>query len=107
MKIYVNNENQIKALRVNDTELDLKEIEVSDDFMKGYCDTYIKSFCYQEILNENGEVIGISVYPYKPLSVMESIQELDSLREKLRSDTESLALDQEFRISLIELKGVL
>lgn len=75
MKIYINEFNQIKAVRVNDTGMDtLSEIEVEDDFLSGYCDTVIKGFCYEVVVNDDGTKT-ISVYPYKDLALLESLQE--------------------------------
>lgn len=104
MKIYVNERHQIQAIRKNDTNLELKEIEVSDDFMQGYSDVFIKSYCYQEIIGEDGQVVGVSIYPYKDLALMESLEEVNKLQEQLRSDTENFMLDQEYRTSLVELQ---
>ena len=106
MKIFVNELHQIKALRENDTELELKEVEVPDNFMKGHSDVFMKSYCYQEFFGENGEVTGISVYPYKDLSIMESLEEVNKLQEKLREDAENFMLDQEYRTSLLELQNL-
>nr|DAG02156.1 MAG TPA: hypothetical protein [Siphoviridae sp. ctdd214] len=104
MKIYVNELYQIKAVRVNNTGLELKEIEVLDDFMAGHSDVFIKSYCYQEFIGENGEITGVSIYPYKDLALMESLEEVNSLQEKLREDTEKFMLEQEYRTSLVELQ---
>jgi len=104
VKIYVNELYQIKAVRVNNTGLELKEIEVLDDFMAGHSDVFIKSYCYQEFIGENGEITGVSIYPYKDLALMESLEEVNSLQEKLREDTEKFMLEQEYRTSLVELQ---
>lgn len=104
MKIYVNELHQIKAVRVNNTGLELKEIEVLDDFMAGHSDVFIKSYCYQEFIGEDGEVTGVSIYPYKDLALMESLEEVNALQEKLKEDTENFMLDQEYRTSLLELQ---
>lgn len=104
MKIYVNELHQIKAVRVNNTGLELKEIEVPDEFMAGHSDVFIKSYCYEEIIGEDGEIIGVSIYPYKDLALMESLEEVNKLQEKLREDTENFMLDQEYRTSLVELQ---
>lgn len=106
MKIYVNTQHQIKALRINDTGLTLKEIEVSDDFMAGHSDVFIKSYCYQEFIGEDGEITGVSIYPYKDLAIMESVEEVNALQEKLKEDTENFMLDQEYRTSLLELQNL-
>lgn len=104
MKIFVNELHQIKALRENDTELELKEVEVPDNFMEGYSDVFIKSYCYQELVGEDGEITGVSIYPYKDLALMESVEEVNALQEKLREDTEKFMLEQEYRTSLVELQ---
>lgn len=106
MKIYVNEQHQIKALRINDTGLDLKEIEVPDDFMLGHSDIFIKSYCYREIIGDDGEITGVSIYPYKDLALMESLEEVNALQEKLKEDTENFMLDQEYRTSLLELQNL-
>lgn len=106
MKIYVNSEHQIKALRENDTGLGLKEIEVPEDFMKGKSDVFIKSYCYEEVIGEDGEITGVSIYPYKDLGLMESLEEVNKLQEKLREDAENFMLDQEYRTSLLELQNL-
>ena len=106
MKIYVNEQHQIKALRINDTGLDLKEIEVPDDFMLGHSDIFIKSYCYQEFIGEDGEITGVSIYPYKDLALMESLEEVNALQEKLKEYTENFMLDQEYRTSLLELQNL-
>ena len=106
MKIYVNNEHQIKALRTNDTGLALKEIEVPEDFMKGKSDVFIKSYCYEEFVGEDGEITGVSIYPYKDLALMESLEEVTKLQEQLREDAENFMLDQEYRTSLLELQNL-
>lgn len=104
MKIYINELHQIKAVRVNNTGLKLKEIEVPDDFMTGHSDVFIKSYCYQEFIGEDGQITGVSVYPYKDLALMESLEEVNALQEKLREDTEKFMLEQEYRTSLVELQ---
>ncbi|MBS6559230.1 MAG: hypothetical protein KH355_03020 [Clostridiales bacterium] len=106
MKIYVNTQHQIKALRINDTGLALKEIEVPDDFMSGHSDVFIKSYCYQEFIREDGEITGVSIYPYKDLALIESLEEVNKLQEKLREDAENFMLDQEYRTSLLELQNL-
>ena len=106
MKVYVNSEHQIKAVCVNNTGLELKEIEVPDDFMKGKSDVFIKSYCYEEFVGEDGEIIGVSIYPYKDLGLMESLEEVNALQEKLKEDTENFMLDQEYRTSLLELQNL-
>lgn len=106
MKIYVNEQHQIKAVHKNDTGMELKEIEVSDDFMQGHSDVFIKSYCYQEFIGEDGEITGVSIYPYKDLALMESLEEVNALQEKLKEDTENFMLDQEYRTSLLELQNL-
>lgn len=106
MKIYVNELHQIKAVRVNNTGLELKEIEVPDDFMTGHSDVFIKSYCYQEFIGEDGQITGVSVYPYKNSALMESLEEVNTLQEKLKEDTENFMLDQEYRTSLLELQSL-
>lgn len=103
MKIYVNEQNQIKALRVNDTgDNTLTELEVDDNFMSSYCDSVIKAFCYCRNVDEFGHE-AISVYPYKDFLILETIQEQDSLREKLSAYSEDIALDNDFRLTLLEI----
>ena len=104
MKIYVNELHQIKAVRVNNTGLKLKQIEVPDDFMTGHSDVFIKSYCYQEFIGEDGQITGVSIYPYKDLALMESLEEVTKLQEQLREDAENFMLDQEYRTSLLELQ---
>ena len=104
MKIYVDEQHQIKAVHKNDTGMELKEIEVSDDFMQGQSDVFIKAYCYQEYTNEEGKVTGVSIYPYKDLALMESLEEVNKLQEKLREDAENFMLEQDYRISLVELQ---
>lgn len=106
MKIYVNEQHQIKALRENDTKLELKEIEVLDNFMEGHSDVFIKSHCYRQYFNEGGEITEIAIYPYKDLSIMESLEEVNKLQDKLKEDTENFMLDQEYRTSLLELQNL-
>ncbi|MBS4931124.1 MAG: hypothetical protein KH020_07315 [Clostridiales bacterium] len=106
MKIYVNELHQIKAVRVNNTGLELKEIEVLDDFMAGHSDVFIKSYCYQEFIGEDGKITGVSIYPYKDLALMESLEEVNALQEKLREESENFMLDQEYRTSLLELQSL-
>lgn len=99
MKIYVNEFQQIKAVGVNDTGIDtLEEIEVPDDFLSEYCNTVIKAFCYERM--EGG---GISVYPYKDYSMLECIQDMDNLRERLRTATLDMFVSDDFRITAMEL----
>lgn len=103
MKIYVNEQNQIKALRVNNTgDATLTEIDVDDNFMSNYCDSVIKSFCYDRSVDSLGHET-VSVYPYKDFSILETIQEQDNLREKLRAYSEDMALDNDFRLTLLEI----
>lgn len=103
MKIYVNSLHQIVALRVNDTGDDtLKEIEVPDDFLKPYCDTLIKSFCYQECQDDNGNPV-VSIYPFKDFSMLMSIQEQNDIREIQRLALVKSDVDMDFRISSIEI----
>lgn len=106
MKIFVNKLHQIKALRENDTGLGLKEIEVPEDFMKGKSDVFIKSYCYEEFVGDDGEITGVSIYPYKDLALMESLEEVNALQEKLREESENFMLDQEYRTSLLELQSL-
>lgn len=78
MKIFVNEFHQIKAVRENNTGDDtLKEIIVEDDFLKPYCDTVIKGFCYQ--INEDGSTM---LYPYTDFELLMSIQQLHEEKEK-------------------------
>ena len=106
MKIYVNELHQIKALRANNTGMNLKEIEVSDDFMQGQSDVFIKAYCYQEHIGDDGEITGVSIYPYKDLGLMESLEEVNALQEKLKEDTENFMLDKENGTSLLELQNL-
>lgn len=74
MKIYINNLHQIKAVNENTTgDNTLKEIEVEDNFLEGWCDTVKCAFCYHEWVDDDGHQC-LSVYPYKDFAVMESIQ---------------------------------
>lgn len=103
MKIYVNSLHQIVALRVNDTGDDtLKEIEVPDDFLKPYCDTLIKSFCYQECQDDNGNPV-VSIYPFKDFSMLMSIQEQNDIRESQLLGTKKNDMDLDFRVTMLEL----
>lgn len=103
MKIYINSEHQIKALRVNDTGDDtLTEIEVEDDFLQGFCDTMIKAFCYHKWTDENGSE-QLSVYPYKDFSVMESIQQEHELQELQAAEILETTIDNDYRLSMMEL----
>lgn len=78
MKIFVNEFHQIKEVGENNTGDDtLKEIIVEDNFLKPYCDTVIKGFCYQ--VNENGSTM---LYPYKDFELLMSIQQLHEEKEK-------------------------
>lgn len=103
MKIYINNQHQIKAVRVNDTGDDtLTEIEVEDDFLSGYCDTMKKAFCYHKWKDKNGNEL-LSVYPYKDFSVMESIQQEHEAQERQAAQLLEAALDNDYRLSMMEL----
>lgn len=103
MKIYVNNLHQIKAIRENTTgNENLKEYEVDDDFLRGFCDTVICSFCYHKWQDEQGNDV-LSVYPYKDFSLLESIQEQNDIREKQLTQTIENQLDTDFRLSMLEL----
>lgn len=78
MKIYVNENHEIKAVRVNDTgDETLKEYEVPDDYFNGWCDTVIKGYCHQ--VNEDGSV---ATYPYKDFELLMAIQQLYEEKEK-------------------------
>lgn len=78
MKIYVNENHEICAVRVNDTgDETLKEYEVPDDYFNGWCDTVIKGYCYQ--VNEDGSV---ATYPYKDFELLMAIQQLYEEKEK-------------------------
>lgn len=103
MKIFINDSDQIKAVRTNDTgDETLTEIEVEDSFLQGYCDTVMKAFCYHRFHDDKGGS-GVSVYPYKDFSLLESIQEQDNLREKLSENTRDLLIDSDFRLSMMEI----
>lgn len=102
MKIYINDLHQIRAVRINDTNEDLTELEVPDDFLQGYCDTLIKAFCYHEWTEENGTT-AVSIYPYKDFSVMESIQEQNLIRESQFLATQKASIDLDFRVSMMEV----
>lgn len=103
MKIYVNSLHQIVTLRVNDTgDETLKEIEVPDDFLKPYCDTLIKSFCYQEWQDDNGNPV-VSIYPFKDFSILMSIQEQNDIRESQRLSLMKANVDLDLRVTLLEV----
>lgn len=106
MKIFVNSNHQIKALRINDSGDDtLTEIEVTDDFLQGHCDTVIKSFCHEIGTDENG-ITQVSTYPYKDFSMLECIQEQDDLRVNLKNEQEEADgynIDLDYRLSKMEL----
>lgn len=103
MKIYINSEHQIKAVKHNDTgDYTLTEIEVEDDFLAGYCDTLLKAFCYHKWKDENGNEM-LSVYPYKDFSVMESIQQEHEVQERQTAGLLESAIDNDYRLSMIEL----
>lgn len=106
MKIYVNSQHEIKALRINDTGNNaLTEIDVPDDFLQGYCDTVIKSFCHKICTDEGGH-IQESTYPYKDFSMLECIQEQDNLRVNLENEHESINeynIELDYQLSLIKL----
>lgn len=105
MKIYINECHQIVGLRTrpeDDTENILKEVEVADDFLKPYCDTLIKSFCYHEWEDDEGNKF-LSVYPYKDYSLLESIQEQNDIREVQRLELLKSDVDMDFRISSMEI----
>lgn len=104
MKIYVNELHQIKAVHKNNTVLELKEIEIPDNTFNGYCEIMIKAYCYQEHKNEIGEIIGTSIYPYKDLSLIESLEEINRLQEQKQAELEQFIIEQEYRTSLIELQ---
>ena len=102
MKIYINSLHQIRAVNFNDTKEELTEIEVPEDFLQGYCDTLIKAFCYHEWVDDEGHNC-VSVYPYKDFSVMESIQEQNTIRESQFLATQKASVDLDFRVSLMEV----
>ncbi len=78
MKIYVNENHEICAARVNDTgDETLKEYEVPDDYFNGWCDTVIKGYCHQ--VDEDGSV---ATYPYKDFELLMAIQQLYEEKEK-------------------------
>ncbi|HJB08620.1 MAG TPA: hypothetical protein H9716_12295 [Candidatus Enterocloster faecavium] len=78
MKIYVNENHEICAARVNDTgDETLKEYEVPDDYFNGWCDTVIKGYCYQ--VNEDGSV---ATYPYKDFDLLMAIQQEHDLQAR-------------------------
>lgn len=77
MKIYVNDQHQIKAVRVNDTGEVLTEYEVPDDYFNGWCDTVIKGYCHQ--VNEDGSV---ATYPYKDFELLMAIQQEHDLQAR-------------------------
>lgn len=104
MKIYINELHQIKAVYENNTGLELSEIEIPDNTFKGYCEIMIKAYCYQEHKNETGDIVGVSIYPYKDLSLMESLEEINSLQERKQAEMEQFMLEQEYRTSLVELQ---
>lgn len=103
MKIYINNLHQIKAVRENLTGDDtLQEIEVPDDFLQGFCDTVMCSFCYHMWQDEDGNDV-LSVYPYKDFSLLESIQEQNDIRENQLNETVRNALDMDLRVTMLEM----
>lgn len=73
MKIFTNSAHQIKAVHVNDSHEELTEIEVEDSFLSNYCDTVKCGFCYEKWTDSDGTEC-LSVYPYKDLNILESIQ---------------------------------
>lgn len=77
MKIYVNEQHQIKAIRSNDTGEALTEYEVPDDYFNGWCDTVIKGYCHQ--VNEDGSV---ATYPYKDFDLLMAIQQEHDLQAR-------------------------
>lgn len=93
MKIYVNVQHQIKGVRTrpeSDTDGILKEIEVDDNFLNGWCDTVIKGYCYQ--VNDDESV---AIYPYKDFELLMSIQQIYEEKEKQVLELQ-LALTQVF-----------
>lgn len=103
MKIYINEQHQIKAIRFNDTgDETLTEAEVEDDFLSGFCDTVIKAFCYHQWADENGNE-RLSVYPYKDLELLMSIQAEHDAQETQTEELLQSTLDNDYRLSVMEL----
>lgn len=103
MKIYVNSGHQIKAVRVNDTgDSTLTEIIVEDNFLEGFCDSVIKSFCYQVWKDGDGNQ-QVSTYPYKDFSVLETIQEEHVLQELQAVELMEATIENDYRLSMMEL----
>lgn len=97
MKIYVNEQHQIKGVKVrpeSDTGSLLKEIEVEDDFLSQYCDVVKMGYCYH--VNDDGSV---AVYPYKDFELLMSIQEMYEEKEKQITELQ-LALTQVFEMAV-------
>lgn len=103
MKIYINEQHQIKAIRFNDTgDNALTEMEVDDGFLQGFCDSVIKAFCYHKWKDENNNEL-LSVYPYKDFELLMSIQaEHDTQEAQVEELTQSI-IDNDYRLSMMEL----
>lgn len=96
MKIYINDQHQIKGLRKrpeSDFENLLKEIEVEDDFLSEFCDTVKMGFCYESTDNV------LAIYPYKDFDLLMSIQEMYEEKEKQVTELQ-LALTQVFEVAV-------
>lgn len=109
VKIYINDQHQIKAIGANDTGDVLEEIEVEDSFLSRFCDTAKKGFCYHRWTQDDGSEC-LSVYPYKNITMLMTIQEqyeadqqeFAQLRQEDNSITE-YQMDLDYRLSMTEL----
>lgn len=109
MKIYINDQHQIKAIGANDTGEVLEEIEVEDSFLHQFCDIAKKGFCYHRWIQEDGSEC-LSVYPYKDVTMLLTIQEQYEADQRefslLRKDDDSIAeyqIELDYRLSCQEL----
>lgn len=114
MKVYVNEQYEICALRSTDNR-DLIEFEVSPETLGNWCDTALMGFKYEPswACDENGEFIlnyegnriqaGYAFYPFIDFNTLQLIQqEHEQSQQELTVLQLALAESYEENIALLE-----
>lgn len=128
MKIFTNEYHEICDIN-STTRTDLTEYEISDDSFQGKCASYICGYKYepqyQLVLNEDGTnkqdelgndiyvlddsgnkiLTGFSLYPFVDYNVLLRIQAEHDAQELMLNELTQSVVDNDYRLSLMELKG--
>ena len=128
MKIFTNEYHEICDINAT-TRSGLTEYEIDDDSFPGKCDSYIRGYKYEpqqqfelnedgtnrkdesgneiHVLDDAGNKIftGFSLYPFIDYNVLLRIQAEHDAQELLINELTQSIVDNDYRLSLMELKG--